>query len=173
MPNTCPRRSGTNSVFIAKFKTTDAVDFLIVGSGSAGGVLAKELSLNGFQVVVLEQGPRMEASQFEHDEYEIFNLRALTNNLRQQPTTYRKSENETATIQQIITYGRLVGGGSVHFTTNYWRFHELDFVERSRKGSIPGADLQRLANHLQRPRTLLHQGRMGAWRLWPGGRQSI
>jgi choline dehydrogenase-like flavoprotein len=35
-----------------------------------------------------------------------------------------------------------VGGGSVHFTTNYWRFHELDFIERSRKGSIPGADLQ-------------------------------
>ena len=51
----------------AKFKTSDAVDFLIVGSGSAGGVLAKELSSNGFQVVVLEQGPRMEAGQFEHD----------------------------------------------------------------------------------------------------------
>jgi choline dehydrogenase-like flavoprotein len=45
----------------AKFKTTDTVDFLIVGSGSAGGVLAKELSSNGFQVVVLEQGPRIEA----------------------------------------------------------------------------------------------------------------
>ena len=87
----------------AKFKTTDAVDFLIVGSGSAGGVLAKELSSNGFQVVVLEQGPRIEPGQFEHDEYGVFNLRALTNNLRQQPTTYRKSENETATIQQIIT----------------------------------------------------------------------
>jgi len=32
------------------------VDFVIVGSGAAGGVLAKELSLSGFQVVVLEQG---------------------------------------------------------------------------------------------------------------------
>jgi choline dehydrogenase-like flavoprotein len=126
----------------AKFKTTDSVDFLIIGSGSAGGVLAKELSSNGFQVVVLEQGPRLEPGQFEHDEYWAFNLNALTNNPRQQPTTFRESENETATIKQIISYGRVVGGGSVHFTTNYWRFHELDFVERSRKGSIPGAGLE-------------------------------
>jgi choline dehydrogenase-like flavoprotein len=126
----------------ARFKTTDVVDFLIVGSGSAGGVLAKELSTNGFQVVVLEQGPRIEPGQFDHDEYWAFNLNALTNNPRQQPTTFRESENETARIHKIIWYGRLVGGGSVHFTTNYWRFHELDFVERSRKGSIPGADLQ-------------------------------
>ena len=31
-----------------KFKTSDEVDFVIVGSGAAGGVLAKELSTNGF-----------------------------------------------------------------------------------------------------------------------------
>ncbi len=126
----------------AKFKTTDAVDFLIVGSGSAGGVLAKELSSNGFRVVVLEQGPRIDPGQFKHDEYWAFNLNALSNNLRSQNTTFRESEHETAKIRPIIWYGRVVGGGSVHFTTNYWRFHELDFVERSRKGSIPGADLQ-------------------------------
>jgi len=40
-----------------KYKTTDEVDFIIIGSGAAGGVLAKELSGNGFRVVVLEQGP--------------------------------------------------------------------------------------------------------------------
>ena len=32
-------------------------DILIVGSGAAGGVVAKELSTAGFRVVVLEQGP--------------------------------------------------------------------------------------------------------------------
>src|SRR5580765_6251624 len=40
-----------------KYKTSEVVDFVIVGSGAAGGVLAKELSTNGFSVVVLEQGP--------------------------------------------------------------------------------------------------------------------
>jgi choline dehydrogenase-like flavoprotein len=35
----------------------EMVDFVIVGSGAAGGVMAKELSVAGFTVVVLEQGP--------------------------------------------------------------------------------------------------------------------
>jgi choline dehydrogenase-like flavoprotein len=33
----------------------DAVDFLVIGAGAAGGVMAKELSTAGFRVVVLEQ----------------------------------------------------------------------------------------------------------------------
>src|SRR5215471_5448934 len=126
----------------ARYKTTDEVDFVIVGSGAAGGVLAKELSSNGFRVVVLEQGPRLEPGEFEHDEYWAFNLSGLTNNWREQPNTFRKSENERAQTKPTVWYGRLVGGGSVHFTSNYWRFHEIDFKERSKKGPVPGADLE-------------------------------
>src|SRR5262249_32067623 len=125
-----------------KYNNTDAVDFVIVGSGAAGGVLAKELSSNGFRVIVLEQGPRIESGQFEHDEYGSFNLNALTNNPHLQPATFRDSENVKARIKPLIRYGRLVGGGSVHFTSNYWRFPEIDFVERSRKSSVPGASLE-------------------------------
>jgi choline dehydrogenase-like flavoprotein len=39
-------------------------------------------------------------------------------------------------------YGRQVGGGTVHFTANFWRFKELDFRERTRWGAVSGADLQ-------------------------------
>ncbi len=35
-------------------------------------------------------------------------------------------------------YARLVGGSSNHFTANFWRFHEIDFHERSVLGGIPG-----------------------------------
>ena len=38
------------------FDTRKEVDFVIIGSGAAGGVMAKELSMAGFDVVVLEQG---------------------------------------------------------------------------------------------------------------------
>jgi choline dehydrogenase-like flavoprotein len=38
-------------------------------------------------------------------------------------------------------YGRVVGGGTVHFTGNYWRFHEIDFIERSKRGTVAGAAL--------------------------------
>jgi choline dehydrogenase-like flavoprotein len=41
-----------------------------------------------------------------------------------------------------VEYARLVGGGSVHFTANYWRFHPDDFRERSILGGVPGADLR-------------------------------
>jgi choline dehydrogenase-like flavoprotein len=35
-------------------------------------------------------------------------------------------------------YASVVGGSSTHFTANYWRFHEVDFRERSLLGEIPG-----------------------------------
>jgi len=43
-------------------------DFLIVGAGAAGGVVAKELATAGFRVVVLEQGPWLRERDFQHDE---------------------------------------------------------------------------------------------------------
>ncbi|MBI3406156.1 MAG: GMC family oxidoreductase, partial [Acidobacteria bacterium] len=47
-----------------RYKTSDEVDFVIIGSGAAGGILAKELSTNGFRVVVLEQGPYLTEADF-------------------------------------------------------------------------------------------------------------
>jgi choline dehydrogenase-like flavoprotein len=43
-------------------------DFLIVGAGAAGGVVAKELATAEFHVVVLEQGPWLHEQDFQHDE---------------------------------------------------------------------------------------------------------
>jgi len=120
------------------YKTSDEVDFVIVGSGAAGGVLAKELSSNGFKVVVLEQGPYLTEADFTHDELKVMNRHLLTNDPRRQPTTFRKSPQDKAKTQQSVLYGRCVGGSSVHFTANFWRFHEIDFMERSKIGEIPG-----------------------------------
>jgi choline dehydrogenase-like flavoprotein len=39
-----------------QFTPATEVDFVIVGSGAAGGIMAKQLSVAGFTVVVLEQG---------------------------------------------------------------------------------------------------------------------
>ena len=44
------------------------VDFIVVGSGAAGGIVARELSQAGNSVVLMEQGPRYSAGQFDHDE---------------------------------------------------------------------------------------------------------
>jgi choline dehydrogenase-like flavoprotein len=129
-----------------KFDSKTPVDFVVVGAGGAGAIVAKELSTVGFQVVMLEQGPYLHESSFQHDELKFkdtydppfIGQETLTNIHSLQPNTFRKSETEKAEVAAAITYGRCVGGGTVHFTANYWRFHEIDFVERSRWGSIAG-----------------------------------
>src|SRR5260370_4651639 len=127
---------------LPKYKTRDEVDCVIVGSGAAGGIMAKKLSTTGFRVVVLEQGPYLTESDFVHDEVKVLGEDLLTNKPKLQPTSFRKTPNEKAKPQRALVYGRLVGGTSVHFTANFWRFHEIDFVERSKVGPVPRADLR-------------------------------
>src|SRR5437868_7236367 len=124
-----------------KYKPSDVVDFVDVGSGAAGSVLAKELSTNGFRVVVLEQGPYLTEADFTHNEIEILVLDKLTNHPKLQPTTVRKTPDEKAKQQRALVYGRCVGGTSVHFTANFWRFHGIEFIERSKVGAVPGSTL--------------------------------
>src|SRR5689334_20683168 len=121
-----------------RYKTTEEVDFVIIGSGAAGRVMAKELSTNGFRVVVLEQGPYLTEADFTHNEVQVLNKHQLTNHPKLQPTTFRKTPQDKTKRQAALVYGRLVGGSSVHFTANYWRFHEIDFIERSKIGPIAG-----------------------------------
>jgi choline dehydrogenase-like flavoprotein len=120
------------------YKPSEEVDFLIVGSGAAGGVLAKELSTAGFKLVVLEQGRLIPASDFGHDEISQRQEHALINNFQRQPQTFRKTPQDKAEKQFSAIYGCCVGGGTVHFTANFWRFHEIDFVERTRRGPVAG-----------------------------------
>ena len=124
-----------------KFRPNETVDFVVVGSGAAGGVMARELSQAGFEVLVLEQGPRYTAADFRHDELDYWFNGALTNKLDTNPQTFRKTSAEKAervTEFPAAWYAPNVGGSSVHFTANFWRFHEVDFDERSRLGAIPG-----------------------------------
>ncbi len=126
----------------APFRPGEQVDFIVVGAGAAGGVMAKELSTAGFRVVVLEQGPWLHEKDFKHDEVDVLFRSGLTNNYKKQPNTFRKTPDQPAKLQPAVEYGRMVGGGSVHFTSNYWRFHPGDFHERSTLGAVPGADLR-------------------------------
>ena len=124
-----------------KYGTSDEVDFVVVGSGAAGGVMAKELSTDGFRVVVLEQGPYLKESDFVHDEVTVLQENFLTNHPELQPNSFRQTPEEKAKPQRAVGYGRCVGGTSVHFAANYWRFHEIDFAERRKVGAIPGTGL--------------------------------
>jgi choline dehydrogenase-like flavoprotein len=123
------------------YRLNETVDFAVVGSGAAGGVMARELSQGGFSVVLFEQGPHWHASDWEHDEFKYWVLNGIVNDPVQSPQTFRPDPDHKAERTRDINaliYARRVGGSSVHFTANYWRFHEIDFIERSRLGSIAG-----------------------------------
>src|SRR5436190_20935577 len=103
-----------------RFSTRDAVDFIVIGAGAAGGVVASELAKAGCQTVVLEQGPWLQPESFAHDEVAVMYRDGIINNHKTQPNTFRRTPDENARVQPVVEYAKLVGGGSVHFTTNYW-----------------------------------------------------
>jgi choline dehydrogenase-like flavoprotein len=126
------------------FQDSDIVDFVIVGSGAAGGVMARELAQAGLSVVLMEQGPRFTIADFKHDELREWYLGGLTNHVVKNPQTFRADAAQKAELQKVrpaLWYGRGVGGSTLHYTANFWRFHEIDFNERSRFGAVPGASL--------------------------------
>jgi choline dehydrogenase-like flavoprotein len=102
-----------------KFKPTETVDFVVVGSGAAGAVIARELAQAGFCVVVLEQGPRLTSADFEHDEFKYFYLSGISNDPTVSPQTFRDDPGQTAQRPHwgnSLIYARMVGGSSNHFT---------------------------------------------------------
>jgi len=133
-----PAFSQAGSMPAARYAPEADVDFVIVGSGIAGGSVAWTLARAGFRVVVLEQGSYLTEKDFRHDEVASLNLSALTNDPKRSPQTFHQTPNAKTEKGVHLVYGRCVGGGTVHFTANFWRFRELDFKERSVLGPIEG-----------------------------------
>ncbi len=122
---------------------TDApVDFVVIGSGIAGGTVARELTRKGFAVVLLEQGRKVPPSDMEHDELGAFMWPRWTNDPAVSPQHYRKTAADTSERHNFANYARAVGGTTLHFTGNFWRFRPIDFTEKTARGGVPGAALE-------------------------------
>ena len=107
-------------------------DVVIVGVGAAGGIIAAELAKAGYNVVGLERGPRLSTENFQSlDELRYFQRQDTRPNAKKQPVTWRANANGRATPLASQNNGNQVGGGTVHYGTLSWRFHEDDFRVRS------------------------------------------
>lgn len=107
-------------------KYAEGADVCIVGAGAAGGVLAYELSRAGLKVVVVEAGPFWNPqTDFASDELSM-------KKLAWQETRLVTGQNPLNLGHNIT--GRGVGGGTVHFTGGFFRFHESDFMVKTLDG---------------------------------------
>ncbi|NOU88223.1 FAD-binding protein [Paenibacillus sp. LMG 31460] len=104
----------------------EEVDVVIVGAGAAGGVLAKELSEAGMSVVVLDAGP------FRDTQKDLASDELTMQNLGWQDTRIVDGNNPLTMGHN--NSGRGIGGGTVHFTAVFLRFHDADFKARTMDG---------------------------------------
>jgi choline dehydrogenase-like flavoprotein len=112
------------------YRPDEEVDFVIVGVGAAGGVLAQRLSKAGFSVVGLESGPFWDTERdWVSDETGSYNL--YWNDLR-----ITGGENPLVFGENNSGHG--VGGGSVHWAAFTPRLHPSDFTVHTDTGL--GAD---------------------------------
>ena len=125
-----------------QYRPSAEVDFVIIGSGAAGGIMAKELSTAGFSVVVLEQGgwgKFGKEQEYNKDEWLQRNLSdddRLMSNPQTQRNTYRKNDKEKA-VAGNHSYGCVVGGGTVTYGSSSWRHLPYEFREASYDQTIP------------------------------------
>jgi choline dehydrogenase-like flavoprotein len=125
-----------------QYKTSTEVDFVVIGSGAAGGIMAKQLSTAGFSVVVLEQGSWGKygrEQEYNKDEWLNRNLSdddRLMSDPSRQRNTFRRNDKAKAG-PGTHSYGCVVGGGTVTYGGSSWRHLPYEFREASYDRTIP------------------------------------
>jgi gluconate 2-dehydrogenase alpha chain len=109
-----------------------AADVVIIGLGAAGGVAAEVLTAAGLEVIGLEAGPRLDASDARFDEIDnVAHARLSDPKAKHEVPTWRFSEGEEAGPSPWpMLMVNAVGGTTVHYEGLSIRF--LPYTFRSR-----------------------------------------
>ena len=109
------------------------VDVVVVGLGAAGGVAVLPLCRAGMKVAALEAGSWMKPGDFKADEIHNNVRRMVTTGTKvwDEIPTFRTSPDQRARQGAVPTMMNAVGGTSIHYYANSWRFHPWDFKVRS------------------------------------------
>jgi choline dehydrogenase-like flavoprotein len=124
------------------YSTSTEVDYVVIGSGAAGGIMAKQLSVAGFSVVVLEQGgwgKYGKEHEYNKDEWLARNENdedRLMSDPKLQVNTFRPNDKVKA-VPGSHSYGRVVGGGTVTYGGSMWRHLPYEFREATYDPTIP------------------------------------
>ena len=116
-------------------RTPDIADVLIIGAGASGSVAAMHLAQNGFKVVCLEQGPKVDNGEFFGDkpEWELMAQKRWHPN-----PNVRDLENDYPINTQDSDVNPLmynaVGGSTILYAAHWQRFMPSDFRVKTLDG---------------------------------------
>jgi len=111
------------------------IDVLIVGAGATGAAVAWSLSSTSLNIMCLEQGDRMEASEYPSTKRNWEILREheyhVSPNVRKLPADY--PINDKGSPIAIANFNA-VGGSTILYSGHFPRFHPSDFRVKSLDG---------------------------------------
>lgn len=125
------------------------VDVVLVGFGWTAAILAQELTEEGLEVLAIERGgwrdtPTDFPPTVAPDELRWYWRKEMFQNNARETVTFRNSRGQTALPMRrwgSFLPGEGVGGASVHWNGQTWRFLPSDFVAAShnieRYGALP------------------------------------
>jgi gluconate 2-dehydrogenase alpha chain len=109
-------------------------DVVLIGYGAAAGPISVELAAAGMSVLALERGEyRTTIEDFSASSFDTLRWDTrgeMLPKLPELPLTFRSDLNETA-VPRAYVMANTVGGASVHWSGQSWRYYEDDFRVRS------------------------------------------
>jgi gluconate 2-dehydrogenase alpha chain len=109
------------------------VDVAVIGLGAAGGVAVLPLARAGLKVAGIEAGTWMDIHSFKPDEI-YNNVRALVTSVpkaKREIPTFRTSDTARARQGAAAPMMNAIGGTSIHYHAQSWRYNPWDFKARS------------------------------------------
>lgn len=126
------------------------VNAVVVGAGAAGGIVAKELAVAGLSVVLLERGKWYTAHDCRKDDLRNQRTTLLGNafgpedegNLRVWVDSQGNAHSALASEGGYQNNASCVGGGTLSYGAQAWRYMPQDFRMKSTYGAPPGSSLE-------------------------------
>jgi choline dehydrogenase-like flavoprotein len=126
------------------------VNAVVVGAGAGGGIVAKELSVAGLTVVLLERGDW--ATYDAHDSDELLSQRTTVlgnafgpDDDRHRRVVVQADGSPTTVLPSDGDYSNVaacVGSGTVSYGAMAWRFMPEDFRMKSTYGGVEGSTVE-------------------------------